>query len=570
MVLDGEVPACLYIKQAAQRYLDMLEEAARPGALYYFSDAWCCDFLDFFEKLSLPSGGKKGETFVAQPFQIWIGCATFGFRRNDPDSPHEIGARLVREVYVEIPRGSGKSPLAAAIGLYCWLNEEENGSQIFIGAPKEEQANYVFDPMKAMVENTPGLQEFYGIDCTKLTLKRSKEPMARVRKISSIAEREDGANPHVVIMEELHAQDEALFNVMDSSLGKRVNNLFLSITTAGNRAQGVCWNTRKRLIAILSGLTEEDSFFGLIFTLDAEEVKDKRIAHDPVNWPKANPMWGITLGKTSLMERLVKAKAQSPAAVLEFERTRLNIWSNGAGGLIDQTNWDACLRKDFDLLAMRGRRAFVGGDLGSKNDISSIALLIDDEDDPDALWLYCEHFVPAKCKTFLHSDFGPMYEQWVRDGFLDRTMGAVTNYNLMEERIRWFCKNWQVEAIVFDNYQSNQILSSLYDDGLPATAMQPGVKTVSDPAKDLFAKIEGGLLYHDGNPVTSWMAQNVVGHFDKRDNVLPQKEQPNSPYKIDGFSAAVAANVARCDAQLDVKRKKKSIYEQRGLHGAND
>ena len=164
--------------------------------------------------------------------------------------------------------------------------------------------------------------------------------MAKVRMISSIADREDGANPHVVVMEELHAQDEALFNVMDSSLGKRVNNLFLSITTAGNRAMGICWNTRKRLINVLKKTIDEPSFFGLIFTLDPEESKDKRIAHNPELWPKANPMWGITLFKSSLLERYSKAKAQSPAAILEFERTRLNIWSDGAGGLIATEDWD--------------------------------------------------------------------------------------------------------------------------------------------------------------------------------------------------------------------------------------
>lgn len=570
MVLSGEVPACLYVKQGCQRFLDMYAAALQPDALYYYSDAWACDFLSFFEKLRLPSGGKVGDTFVAQPWQILIGCATFGFRRNDPDSPNEIGARLVREVYIEIPRGSGKSPLSAAIGLYCWLNEGENGSQIFIGGPKEEQARYVFDPMSAMVENTPGLKEAYDLDVTKNQISRKTDVMAKVRMISSIAQREDGANPHVVIMEELHAQDEALFNVMDSSLGKRVNNLFISITTAGNRAQGVCWNTRKRLVAVLKGDTQEDSFFGLIYTLDAEESKEKRIAHDPSRWLKANPMWGITLSKTSLMERLVKAKSQSPAAVLEFERTRLNIWSDGAGSLISTESWDALANKALDVMAYRGRRAWIGADLASKRDISSIAILIDDPEDTNKVALHCEHFVPSQCETFKHSEFGPMYDSWVKNGHLTVTHGPVTNYGKIEARLRFWCTIFDVQALVFDNYQSNQIVSSMYDDHYPAMQMQPGVKTVSDPFKDLQAKIEGALLEHDGNPVTGWMVANVVGYFDKRDNVLPQKESPNSPYKIDVVAAMVAANVARADKMLDIEKKKKSIYEKRGFHGAGD
>lgn len=979
-IVDGKVPACLYIKQAAQRYLDMIEEAKKPDSKFYFSDAWACDFLDFFEKLHLPSGGKKGDKFVAQPWQILIGCAVFGFRRNDPDSPNEIGARLVREVYVEVPRGSGKalaldtpiptpdgwttmgeikvgdfvyskdgtptkvvaatdvmfdrpcyrvtfsngetviadeqhlwetearvndvgnrvgramkrftgpslkkyrqgksnreywyaglwqrqinlgragvddeaikqrfevlaaedlrenpigksplkrirttkeifesltygkrgdwnhsvdmpeaingsedhslqidpyllgawlgdgdsrgsrltcsvddqkhwvreisahgyrangskdptrlgfagrnghftqglralgllrnkhipqcylrlskenrlallqglmdtdghcsrdgrsqkfyntnirlaqgvsellaslgvrhsfnekraklngkdcgpvytirfsvraeqlqpfrlkrkadlvktadngkpwrnntvqivgcekvesvpvrcikvdhpsslflfgktmlpthnSPFAAVFGLYCWLNEEENGSQIFIGAPKEDQARYVYDPMKVMVETTPGLQEHYGIVTTKKVMTRSSEPMAKVRMISSIADREDGANPHVVIMEELHAQDEDLFNVMDSSLGKRINNLFFSITTAGNRAQGVCWNTRKSLIAVLAGQKTAPSTFGLIFTLDKHECEDKKLAHNPENWVKCNPMWGITLSKSNLIERFEKAKSQSPAAVLEFERTRLNIWSNGAGGLIDQQLWDDCKVEGLDINDRAGSTAWIGVDLASKNDICSLALIIDHDDTLEEITVHTEHFVPTQCPTFKHSEFGPMYDNWVKNGHMNMNRGFVTDYNEIERRIRRFCEIFDVQAIVFDAYQSNQIISNLVDDGMPAMQMQPGVKTISDPSKDLFAKIEGGLLHHDGNPVTAWMAANVVGYYDKRGNVLPQKESPNSPYRIDGIAALIAANVAREDKMLDIKRKKKSIYETRGLHGSSN
>jgi phage terminase large subunit-like protein len=576
MILSEEVPACSFIKQAAQRYLDMLEEAARPDALYFFSDAWCCDFLSFFEKLRLPSGGKVGDTFVAQPWQIWIGCATFGFRRNDPEVPVEAGARLTREVYIEVPRGSGKSPFSAAIGLYCFLCEGENGSQIFIGAPKEEQARYVFDPMKAIVETTPGLREHFGMDATNHKITKANDPMARVRMISSIAEREDGANPHVLIMEELHAQDEGLFNVMDSSMGKRVNNLFLSITTAGQRAQGVCWNTRKRLIGILEGNGLEISFFGLIFTLDKEEIEDKRIAHDPARWIKCNPMWGITLFKSNLIERYVKAKAESPSAMLEFERTRLNIWSDGAGGLIASESWEKCRIPPppppavFDPMEYRGRTAWIGADLASKNDIASIAILIDNNDNLDEITIITENFVPSQCATFKHSEFGPMYDSWVRKGHLTVTPGPVTDYRVIEERIRFWCTVFDVQAIVFDNYQSNQIIASLHEDGFPAMQMQPGVKTVSHPFLDLQAKINGGLVKHDGNQCTAWMVSNAVGYIDKRDNVLPQKEKPGSPYKIDALSAMIAANVARCDQMLEIKRRKKSVYEKRGLLGGEE
>jgi phage terminase large subunit-like protein len=568
MVLSEEIPACLYIKQAAERYLAMRAEAAKPDAAFFFSDAWACDFLEFMEKLNLPSGNAAGDKFIMQPWQILIGCALFGFRRNDPQQPNEIGARLVREVYIEVPRGSGKSPLSAGIALYCWLCENENGSQVFIGAATEEQARHVYTPMAQMIKGTPGLVEQFDIHVTKNTIRRSRSEMEMVRLLSSIAHHADGANPHVVVMEELHAQNEDMFSVMKSSLAKRVNNLFISISTAGRRSQGVGWNTRKRLIDVLAGRSRQDSFFGLIYTLDKEEIEDKRLAHDPECWIKANPMWGITLSKSALLESLEEARADSPARMLEFERTRLNIWSNSAGGMINPDHWEKCLAKPEELEGLKGRTAWIGGDLGSKNDISSIAIIIDDKDNYQKTTVFSKHFIPEGCPALLTEEFGPLYQSWVDANHLVMTRGPVTDYDLVEAEIRAWLAEYDVQAIVFDNYQSNSMVAALHGDGYPAMQMQPGVKTVSDPTKDLLAKIQGGLLRHDGNAVMTWMAANVVGYFDQRGNVLAKKETPNSPYKIDGFSALIAANVAREDKLLDIKRRRKSIYEIRGLRGA--
>lgn len=457
------------------------------------------------------------------------------------------------------------SELLAAVGLYLFTCEGEVGSKGFIGAPKEEQARYVFDPMSAMIRKSPDLASFFGLEATKQRIKKASDPGAYIRMVSSIAEREDGANPHFVIMEELHAQDESLFNVMDSSLGKRPNNLFLSITTAGNRAAGICWNTRKRLMAVLSGLADEISFFGVIYTLDADETKDEKIRYEPDRWVKANPMWGHTLTPSSMLERYNKARAQSPAAMIEFDRTRLNLWQNAAGGLVHPDNWKNCARPGLKIVDFDGRVAYIGGDLASKRDIAAIGALIPLDDGRVAA--FNRYFIPAKAPAFQKEHIGPMYEGWVRQGWMTVTPTPVTDYGFIEAAIREWCALLDVEAIVFDNFQSNQVLTSLFNDGYPAMEMPTGTKTVSDPAKDFFALIEAGLLVHEANPVTEWMAMNVVGYEDKRGNILPQKDEPGSDNKIDGITALVSANVVRLDAQLDVPRKKQNIYNARGLAG---
>jgi phage terminase large subunit-like protein len=46
-------------------------------------------------------------------------------------------------------------------------------------------------------------------------------------------------------------------------------------------------------------------------------------------------------------------------------------------------------------------------------------------------------------------------------------------------------------------------------------------------------------LVHDADPVLAWMASNVVGHLDAKDNIYPRKERPEN--KIDGIVALIMA-----------------------------
>jgi phage terminase large subunit-like protein len=46
-------------------------------------------------------------------------------------------------------------------------------------------------------------------------------------------------------------------------------------------------------------------------------------------------------------------------------------------------------------------------------------------------------------------------------------------------------------------------------------------------------------LVHDGDPVLTWMASNVVAHLDAKDNIYPRKERAEN--KIDGIVALIMA-----------------------------
>ncbi|MCY1306925.1 Phage Terminase [compost metagenome] len=61
------------------------------------------------------------------------------------------------------------------------------------------------------------------------------------------------------------------------------------------------------------------------------------------------------------------------------------------------------------------------------------------------------------------------------------------------------------------------------------------VKNMSDPMKEVEARVVARSLWHDGNPVMTWMMGNVAAKIDAKENIYPRKENDNDPNcKIDG------------------------------------
>ena len=63
------------------------------------------------------------------------------------------------------------------------------------------------------------------------------------------------------------------------------------------------------------------------------------------------------------------------------------------------------------------------------------------------------------------------------------------------------------------------------------------VQNFSEPMKLLEAAIYSGEFHYDGCPILSWMFSNVVAHYDKKENIYPNKTRNEN--KIDGVVALI-------------------------------
>jgi phage terminase large subunit-like protein len=94
----------------------------------------------FVRKLRLHEGRFAGQPFPLQDWQRRIIEKIYG-------PVDELGRRQVRTAFIMVPRGSGKSSLAAALGLlHTFGPEKEAGGQVIAAAADREQASIWTSP----------------------------------------------------------------------------------------------------------------------------------------------------------------------------------------------------------------------------------------------------------------------------------------------------------------------------------------------------------------------------------------------------------------------------------------
>ncbi len=542
-VVAGRIVACKLVKLACKRHLADLERAA-AGNWPYFFNRWEADNVcDFIEKLPHVEGLWDTPTLYLEPPQVFALTTIFGWRNAG-------NFRRFTMVYIEMARKGAKSTLTAGVALYCLAFDQEDGPQIIVAATTGEQAKKVFGPAKKMVEKTADLRDAFGVKAWSRSITCSLNS-GFIQPINAKASTQDGWNPSLGILDELHAhKDRSLFDVVRSADGARKEPLQWMITTAGYSLHGVCYEQRSFASKVLGGVVEAEHYFALIFTLD--EGDDP---YDEKNWIKANPMLGVTPSLEAMQRYAIEAKA-SPSSEGEFLTKRLNVWLNAASAWLNMAQWKVCEDPELSWDDFKGLECTIGGDLADKDDI--VALVLSAYADgsgkyPEGCLLikpvfYLPEAVLANA-THAEGRSPVPYRTWAKAGQLILTPGDWVDHNEVERQVRDWIDTYSVRHVRFDQFAAAQAMASRLNTDL-ATADEPiamilhkKASVVTDPAKEFERRIKAGPNYfrHDGNPVMSWMASNVVVSRRRDETLLPIKETQDSPNKIDGIDAAINA-----------------------------
>lgn len=293
----------------AEHELDLSELPAKRD--YRRVDAFARRFL------KVPKGTGAGDPFRLRPWQRDV------VKRLYPPT-----GKRPRQGLLSLPRGNGKSGLAAVLALYGLLGDETEGAQVAIVASDERQARIVFNAARRMLDLSPELREQVQVFTDRIYVPRTDSTLFPLPAEPAALQ---GWDPTLVIVDELHVVTEPVWDAMALAAGKRPESLTLAISTPADRLDSVMW----RLVEYGRANPDDRSFVLVEYAAPDGCALDDRAA-----WKQANPALGDFLHEDAVAATL---KTTREAA---FRRYRLGQWTGTADSWLGWGMWEKCRHPD--------------------------------------------------------------------------------------------------------------------------------------------------------------------------------------------------------------------------------
>jgi len=510
-ITKGVILANKWTRLAGQRHLDDLKEGHKRGL--YFDENAANHIIMFFEEFLLFYEGEfDGKPFLLTPWQKFLQGSVFGWKNKD------TGYRRFKTVYCESAKGGGKSPIAAGTGLYGLCFDDEPGSEIYSCATTSEQAGILFRDAVTFAEKSPSLREFLTINKHNIAY---EEKNGFFRPVSSEHRGLDGKRPHMAMVDEVHEHpNDLVVRKMSAGTKTRRNPLIYEITNSGHDRQSICYQHHEYTEKILEGILQNDEWFGLISGIDVCpkcELEGKTVPQDGCpdcdDWRdekiriKASPNIEY-LGQPykDYYNRQVKEAIAMPAQENIVKRLNFNIWTDSITKWITADAWNACADRSLRLEDFAGKPCYMAFDLANKIDISALVRVFYEDGE---LFAFGNYWLPEE--TIIRSRI-TQYPQWVKEGRIIKTHGAMTDYRYIENDIKEINKINPIFELAFDPHEAtylvNNLMEWLGEDRCIEINQSP--THISEPMKQLEGLIYDKKIHHDGDSVLAWMISNVV------------------------------------------------------------
>lgn len=537
-VVAGRVIAGTPVKQACQRHLDDLKRSKTKDYNYRFDVEAAERALDIANMLTILEGDAP-ERLRTRGFQEFIIGSLEGWKQK------RTGYRRFRESYIQIARQNGKTFLNGILGvIFSGFHAYKQG-RIICAATKQEQANLVWDEIRKFIIADADLSELYKVTRSKYEI-TSKVTGTVIRSVGRDTKSMDGFRSILAIPDELHAhKDDQTYRLLLGGQRKVNDALISAITTAGFDLNGFCYEHYEYCKDILVGKKAKESLFIFIAEMDDEDD-----IWDYHNWVKANPLLLLNPDNTINMQEVVKmsetaaeAKAKGGKTLMDFLTKWLNRWvTYKEDMLVDVERFKACAC-DLTLEEMRGESCYLGIDLSSGGDLTSIALLFPLDD--GRVFVHSHSFIP-ELRLIEHeqTDDAP-YRIWVNDGLITLTTGAFgikTDYKYIVKYLEEIIEQYSLDitAVGYDAHNASAFLPDLDFLGCDLIEVKQSAQALNDATIDYQLTVKAGqLLYNRKDELYKWSVLNAsLVRLANGDCKIDKTSQTN---RIDPVDATIDA-----------------------------
>lgn len=532
-VVNGKIIAGPHVRDACRRHLADLEQAPSRG--FFFDLDLVERAVGFFRDVLRLNGGEfEGVAYALLDWQAFVVGSIFGWVDAD-------GFRRFRVGYVETAKGSGKSPLAAGIGLYGLTADGEARAEIYAAATKKDQAMILFRDAVAMRDQSPELaRRLVKSGVGENAWNMAYHATGSFFRPISADDGQSGPRPHISLLDEIHEHKTGyVVEMLKAGQKSRRQPLLFGITNSGTDKRTVCWDYHDYGAKVSAGQIADDSFFAYICALDEADDPFK----DEACWIKANPSIRHGLpGIKYLREQVTQARGM-PGKESIVRRLNFCQWVEAEAPWIGGDVWfDAAPEPEFDAASLYGRRCWGGLDLSSTQDLTALVLLFEPTE-ADPHWRLRPWFwLPGDGLHDKADKDRVPYIAWRDAGFLTALPGRAIDKLAVLHKLAQIVSLYDVQEIAYDEWRIADLLMLIQQEGLAMPALVPfrqGFKSMA-PAVDEFERLLlGRQVRHDGNPVMTWNAANAVVVSDPAGNRKVAKERATG--RVDGIVAAVMA-----------------------------
>ena len=479
-----------------------LQTLGKPGS--------AAQLIRFFPTyLSHPRGPLIGQPFTLEQWQERFLREFFRLDKH--------GERIYRSGVLGVPRGNGKTPLAAALGLYELLTRTDS-PEIYCAAASKEQAGIALGFARDFVEQGP-LTDWIQVSKNKLTGGRGI-----MQVISSEGRMHHGRAPSASLIDELWAfeteRERQTYIALASALHKRHNAYQLAITTAGYDKHGLLGDIYQAALAWPDVTVSKNGCLTVAKDIENGQLlwwygaPASAAIDDPKIWRAVNPASWIKL-------RDLKRQLADPGlGELEFRRLHLNMWTAVRNAWFPDGCW-AALRSDEQI--PDGAPIYVGVDIGIVHDSTAVCWAHRLDDDRIALRV---HVWSAKPDAVAHT----------------HVEGGRIQLEQIEDFIRQLARNYQLIEIAYDPHFFARSAELLERDGLTTVEFLPASGPMAEAWQSFYQAVLEGTLSHDGDPI-------LAAHIDATAADKTERGWKVRKLKNQRIDATVAAALAVARAQ---------------------